>query len=100
MAVFSGDIVQMDDEGFLYFVGRNDEMIKTSGYRVSPTELEETLYDTKLVGEAAAFGVEHATLGQTIVVVVTAVDGATIDANTLLAECRKRLPSYMVPATI
>jgi acyl-CoA ligase (AMP-forming) (exosortase A-associated) len=100
MAVFSGDIVQMDDEGFLYFIGRNDEMIKTSGYRVSPTELEEMLYSTKLVGEAAAFGVDHASLGQAIVVVVTSADGLSLDADTLLAECRERLPAYMVPATI
>src|SRR5205823_12142628 len=64
MAVFSGDIVQMDDEGFLYFIGRNDDMIKTSGYRVSPTEVEEALYATRLVGEVAAFGVAHAALGQ------------------------------------
>ena len=46
-----------DDEGFLYFVGRRDEMIKTSGYRVSPTEVEEVLYRTGLVGECVAFGV-------------------------------------------
>ena len=60
IAVFSGDTVRRDAEGFLYFIGRRDEMIKTSGYRVSPTEVEEVLYATKLVGECAAFGVEHA----------------------------------------
>ena len=57
MAVFSGDIVRRDRDGFLYFIGRRDEMIKTSGYRVSPTEVEEVLYGTQLIGEAAAFGV-------------------------------------------
>ena len=46
IAVFSGDTVRMDAEGFLYFIGRRDEMIKTSGYRVSPTEIEEVLYAT------------------------------------------------------
>ena len=71
IAVFSGDTVRMDEEGFLYFIGRRDEMIKTSGYRVSPTEVEEVLYATELVGEAAAFGVPHPTLGQAIVVVAT-----------------------------
>ena len=59
IAVFSGDTVRRDAEGFLYFIGRRDEMIKTSGYRVSPTEVEEVLYATRLVGECAAFGVEH-----------------------------------------
>ena len=59
IAVFSGDTVRTDEDGFLYFIGRRDEMIKTSGYRVSPTEVEEVLYGTQLVGEAAAFGVPH-----------------------------------------
>ena len=62
-AVFSGDNVRQDAEGFLYFIGRRDEMIKTSGYRVSPTEVEELLYASRRVGECVAFGVEHATLG-------------------------------------
>ena len=100
LAVFSGDTVRMDEEGFLYFVGRRDEMIKTSGYRVSPTEIEEVLYGTALVGEAAAFGVPHPVLGQAIVVVATAKPGAALDGERLLAECRDRLPAYMVPAKI
>jgi len=100
MAVFSGDIVQMDDEGFLYFIGRNDEMIKTSGYRVSPTEVEEALYATKLVGEVAAFGVADAALGQVIVVIATPPADSALDSEALLAECRKHLPAYMVPTRI
>jgi acyl-CoA synthetase (AMP-forming)/AMP-acid ligase II len=60
-----------DAEGFLYFIGRRDEMIKTSGYRVSPTEVEEVLYATQLVGECVAFGVDHPTLGQAIQVIAT-----------------------------
>jgi acyl-CoA synthetase (AMP-forming)/AMP-acid ligase II len=100
MAVFSGDTVRMDEEGFLYFVGRTDEMIKTSGNRVSPTEVEEALYATNLVGEAAAFGVDHPVLGQAIVVVATPPDGRDLDADALLAECRSRLPAYMVPTQV
>lgn len=100
LAVFSGDNVRRDEEGFLYFIGRRDEMMKTSGYRVSPTEVEEILYATQLVGECAAFGVPHDTLGQAIVVIVTAPPGGTIDVNALQAECRTRMPAYMVPARI
>ena len=100
IAVFSGDTVRADDEGYLYFVGRRDEMIKTSGYRVSPTEIEELLYETQLVGEAAAFGVPHPTLGQAIVVVATQRDETTVDEAMLLAECKSRLPAYMVPGRI
>jgi acyl-CoA ligase (AMP-forming) (exosortase A-associated) len=100
-AVFSGDTVRRDAEGFLYFIGRRDEMIKTSGYRVSPTEVEEVLYATKRVGECVAFGSEHATLGQSIQVIATAPDGsAALDVPALLAECRQRMPAYMVPAGV
>jgi acyl-coenzyme A synthetase/AMP-(fatty) acid ligase len=100
-AVFSGDTVRMDAEGFLYFIGRSDEMMKTSGYRVSPTEVEEILYATQLVGECMVFGVEHATLGQSIHAIVTPPGQLhTSDVNTLLNACRARMPAYMVPAHI
>jgi acyl-CoA ligase (AMP-forming) (exosortase A-associated) len=101
MAVFSGDTVRRDAEGFLYFVGRRDEMIKTSGYRVSPTEVEEVVYATRQVGECAAFGVEHALLGQVIHVVATPPAGAdSLDVAALIGKCRARMPAYMVPAAI
>ena len=102
-AVFSGDTVRMDDEGFLYFIGRRDEMMKTSGYRVSPTEVEEILYATRLVGECVAFGVEHATLGQAIQVIATPPEGRQAGDDLvaeILAECKKHMPAYMVPANI
>ncbi len=100
-AVFSGDTVRRDAEGFLYFIGRRDEMIKTSGYRVSPTEVEEALYSTQLVGECVAFGVDHATLGQVIQVIATAPDSsATLDTTALLAAARQQMPPYMVPAGV
>jgi len=100
MAVWSGDTVRTDEEGFLYFISRRDEMIKTSGYRVSPTEVEEVIYATGLVGEAAALGIPHPVLGQAIVVVTTARDGARLDAEELLARCRQQLPAFMVPARV
>ncbi len=100
IAVFSGDTVRMDDEGFLYFIGRRDEMMKTSGYRVSPTEVEEILYATKMVGECVAFGVDDDRLGQAIQVIVTPSVGSALDTGALLVECRARMPAYMVPAGI
>ncbi|CAN5731335.1 acyl-CoA ligase (AMP-forming), exosortase A system-associated [soil metagenome] len=100
-AVFSGDTVRRDTEGYFYFIGRRDEMIKTSGYRVSPTEVEEILYATRLVGECAAFGVDHPTLGQAIQIIVTPADtAAVLDSSLLIAECRARMPSYMVPGGV
>jgi len=97
-AVFSGDNVRRDAEGFLYFIGRRDEMMKTSGYRVSPTEVEEVLYATRRVGECAAFGVDHPALGQAIQVIATPPAGeAAVDVPALLADCKQRMPAYMVP---
>lgn len=109
-AVFSGDRVRRDADGFLYHLGRYDEMIKTSGYRVSPTEVEEVLMDAPGVGECVAFGEPHEALGQQVVAVV-AMAAVTTDtlatappANdhlaTILQYCRQQLPAYMVPARL
>ena len=100
IAVFSGDTVRMDEEGFLYFIGRRDEMMKTSGYRVSPTEVEEILYATKMVGECVAFGVDDDRLGQAIQVIATPLADDEFDIAALFTECRARMPAYMVPAGI
>jgi acyl-CoA synthetase (AMP-forming)/AMP-acid ligase II len=100
LAVWSGDVVVRDEEGFLYFVGRRDEMIKTSGYRVSPTEIEEAAYESGLVGDAVALGVEDARLGQRVVLVVSPADGDEVDVDAVLAHMRRALPRYMVPAEV
>jgi acyl-CoA ligase (AMP-forming) (exosortase A-associated) len=99
-AVFSGDTVTTDEDGFLYFVGRKDEMIKTSGYRVSPTEIEEAAYDTGLVRDAVALGVEDPKLGQRVVLVVSPADGRAVNQEALLAAMRQQLPLYMMPTTL
>jgi acyl-CoA ligase (AMP-forming) (exosortase A-associated) len=98
-AVFSGDLVKRDEEGFLYFVSRKDEMIKTSGYRVSPTEIEEVAYGTGLVGDAVALGVDDERLGQHIVLAVSPANGR-LEPDEVLAELRRQLPVYMVPKQV
>ncbi|MDR3368477.1 acyl-CoA ligase (AMP-forming), exosortase A system-associated [Rhodoferax sp.] len=101
IAVFSGDTVRRDTDGFLYFVGRRDEMIKTSGYRVSPTEVEDVLYATGLVNECIAFGVPHDVLGQAIQIIASCPVSMRARArNDLMSQCRSRMPTYMVPAAI
>jgi acyl-CoA ligase (AMP-forming) (exosortase A-associated) len=100
MAVWSGDTVRRDADGFLYFIGRADDMIKVSGYRISPTEIEEALHGAQLVAEVAAFGVPHPVLGHAIVLLAVAHEGRQVDAALLLKECQRRLPAYMVPAHI
>jgi acyl-CoA ligase (AMP-forming) (exosortase A-associated) len=100
LAVWSGDSVVADEDGFLYFVGRRDEMIKTSGYRVSPTEVEEVAYDSGLVRDAVALGVSDPAIGQRIVLVVAPVDAASFQTDHLLAVMRRELPTYMVPSHV
>ncbi len=99
-ALWSGDTVRMDDEGFLYFIGRGDDMIKTGGYRVSPTEIEEVVGATGLVEEVAAIGVPHPVLGQAIVVLATPANGVDLDAVEIFAACRAGLPAYMQPSMV
>ena len=99
IAVWSGDTVRIDADGFLYFVGRSDDMIKVSGYRISPAEIEDVVHATCLVTEVAVFGVPHPALGQAIVVLAVAGAGARpVTAAELLKQCQRRLPAYMVPS--
>ena len=100
LAVWSGDTVRKDEDGFLYFISRNDEMIKTSGYRVSPTEVEEVVYARDQVAEAAALGVKHPSLGQAIVVVALPREGVALTASDLLAALKPHLPAYMLPQKV
>mgnify|MGYP000162021014 CR=1 FL=1 len=100
IAVWSGDTVRMDAEGFLYYIGRSDDMIKVSGYRVSPTEVEEVVHGAGGVLEVAAVGVPHPALGQSIAVVAVALPGSPASADSVLDACRRALPSYMVPTHV
>ena len=96
-AVWSGDTVVGDADGLLRFVGRDDEMIKTSGNRVSPQEVEEAVTAGDEVNEAVAIGVADARLGQRIVVVAR---GDAAREDPLRARLRRELPTYMQPAEI
>lgn len=100
LAVWSGDTVRMDKEGYLYFIGRRDDMIKTSGYRVSPTEVEEVIYAVAGVAETAAFGVPHPTLGQAIVVIAVPKSGHALHQDELLTACKTHLPAFMLPSLV
>lgn len=99
IAVWSGDQVRRDAEGFLYFVGRRDEMIKSSGYRISPSEVEEAAHEAGPVAQAVALGVPHPTLGQGIVLVIQAETDADM-AEAVLDHCRRTLPPFMVPHAV
>jgi len=94
---YSGDLVKMDEDGFLYFVGRRDTMIKSSGYRISPTEVEEAIFASGKVRHTAVIGLPDEVLGQAIKAFVVATDGEPVNTETLLAHCARKLPRYMVP---
>ncbi len=100
IAVWSGDTVVKDEGGFLYFVGRKDDMIKSSGYRISPTEIEEVVYATGRVAECAALGIPHFELGQAVVVACYTEDASEAAREAILLACRQALPNYMVPTEI
>ena len=96
MAVWSGDTVMRDAEGLLYFVGRDDEMIKSSGHRISPLEIEEAALGSGVVAEAVAHAMPDALLGQAIRLVVR----GTGDSDVLTAYLKREMPSHMQPKRI
>jgi acyl-CoA ligase (AMP-forming) (exosortase A-associated) len=96
MAVWSGDTVWRDADGLLYFVGRDDAMIKTSGNRVSPTEVEEAAVESGLVAEACALGRKDERLGEAIILFVRALGAANEEG--LRAHMKASLPNFMQPA--
>ncbi|HEU5270531.1 MAG TPA: AMP-binding protein [Jatrophihabitans sp.] len=93
--VFSGDIVYSDAEGYLYFVGRRDAMIKTSGFRVSPTEVEEIAVQFPGIDSCAAVGVANVEVGQDIALLYTAA--RPVDEPAYRRFLAERLPRHMVP---
>ncbi len=98
LAVWSGDTVVRDQDGFLYFIGRKDEMIKTSGYRVSPVEIEDACYlSLNDIAEVVATGVPDPELGQAIAVLLVLKNNATISEKDVLAHIKRNLPNFMHP---
>ena len=102
MAVWSGDRVRRDAEGLLYFVGRRDAMIKSSGNRISPAEIEDAATSTGLVAEAVALGVPDPQLGQAILLLArpAAVPQPESVADDLMIALKKELPGFMLPKIV
>jgi amino acid adenylation domain-containing protein len=94
------DHFTVDDEGFLYFVGRTDDIIKTRGEKVSPIEVENALFDVDGVKEAAVAGVPDDVLGEAIRAFVVMDDGAALTEQDVIAACRTRLENFMVPREV
>lgn len=89
-----------DEEGFFFFQGRSDDIIKTRGEKVSPVEVENVLHSLRGVREAAVLGVPHASLGQAIKAFVVLEDGVDLTAKQVQQHCAARLENFMVPKQI
>ncbi|HEY8369391.1 MAG TPA: AMP-binding protein [Thermodesulfobacteriota bacterium] len=96
----TGDLFRTDADGYLYFVGRKDDIIKTRGEKVSPREVENVLHDLDGISEAAVIGVPDPVLGERIKAVVTLKDGARLTERDIQRHCRARLEDFMVPQVI
>ncbi len=98
--VYSGDFIKIDADGYLYFEGRKDEMIKSAGNRISPTEIEEILYNSGFISEAVALGIPHEIYGQVVLVVLSLQSHEKKSENDILLYCRSTMPPFMVPHEI
>jgi len=98
VAVYSGDIVRRDRDGFLYFIGRSDQQIKSQGYRVSPEDVEQILHDSGMVSAALVCGRPDETAGTVLVAHV--VPNERFSEQALLAFCHREMPTYMVPRAV
>ena len=96
--VFSGDRVYRDAEGYLYFVARADDMIKTKGFRVSPTEVETEVVRHAEVVDAVAFAVPNIAVGEDVACAYTTVTGKPLPEPLLKQFLKTQLPTHMVPA--
>jgi len=98
--LFTGDLFRKDKDGFLYFVGRKDDMIKTKGERVSPKEIENEICKIPGVNEVAVIGLPDEILGQAIKAFVVVENGISLTKNDILKHCSKYLEPFMVPKYI
>lgn len=95
----TGDLLRMDADGYYYFVGRKDDIIKSRGEKVPPKEVETVLYSHPAIREAVVAGVPDVMLGQAITALVTTNDAALNDKD-IIRFCRQNLEDYMVPVFV
>jgi acyl-CoA synthetase (AMP-forming)/AMP-acid ligase II len=100
--LYTGDLATVDDEGFIYVVGRSKNIIKSGGYRISPNEIENEILSFEKFGGCVVFGIPDEIMGEAVVAVIQTPN--TVDHHDLrreiAAHCNKKLPSYKVPKKI
>jgi acyl-CoA synthetase (AMP-forming)/AMP-acid ligase II len=95
--LYTGDLFRMDADGFLYFVGRKDDVIKSRGEKVSPREVENSVCHLDGVAEAAVVGIPDELLGQAILLVVAPRAGSELTEREVRAHCMRTLEDFMLP---
>ena len=99
VVVATGDYVYKDEEGYIYFVCRHDDMINTAGYRISPVEIESVVYNNiGQIKECAVFGIENEKIEEEVVMVYSGTK--ELSKNEIIFELKKHLPTYMIPSQI
>jgi amino acid adenylation domain-containing protein len=98
--LYSGDLFRIDDEGYLYFLSRKDDIIKTRGEKVSPREVENVIDELDAVAQVAVIGVEDPVLGQAVKAILTLKPGAVLREQEVLRHCADRLEQFMVPRIV
>jgi amino acid adenylation domain-containing protein len=98
--LYTGDYCRLDEDGYLYFVSRMDDVFKSRGEKVAPREVENALVDIPGVREAAVIGVPDPILGQAVKAFVLLEKGATLTEKAVQIECGKRLEAFMVPKQV
>jgi long-chain acyl-CoA synthetase len=98
--LFTGDLFRRDDDGYYYFVARQDDIIKSRGEKVSPREVENVIYTLPGVLEAAVVGVPDAMLGEAVKAFVVQAPGASLEARDVQRICAQHLEDYMVPSAV
>jgi acyl-CoA ligase (AMP-forming) (exosortase A-associated) len=100
IAVYSGDFVKTDEEGYLYFIGRKDQMIKSHGMRVSPEEIEDCIFASHMVKHAVAFAVPFDEVKSTIIIALVPSDPGSFSQKELSLYSKKHMPEYLRPDII
>ena len=101
LVCYSGDLVKFDHDGFLYFVERRDNQIKSAGFRISPTEVENAIYRVAPIRQVAVVGTPDPILGQTLVAFAIPEDSAEkLDPIDIVSSCAEKLPRHMVPKKV
>ncbi len=98
--LYTGDLFRTDADGYLYFVGRTDDIIKCKGEKVPPREIENVLYHLDGVHDAVVFGVPDSVLGEKVIAFVAKSADAELDIKTVLRHCRMNLEDFMVPSLV